>query len=405
MDQREPRQILIVEPNHAGMGHVPFNRAFVATVKRAFPDAAIVFACSPEHRREIAADQGVAAMIAAWVPIDAWPSSEQSFGELWRRLRWLARLRSGLQGANARPEHTVLLGSSGPILCALEMARWLRWRRTKLFVVLHGNAGGLIHGWRPRNPLRRWLSFDSAFQRGARSGVKAIVPEAWVAERLITAHACSPDAIVVIPHAVDEADAASEPVAARPAVLARPILFIGQATLDKGFREFAAMARLARERGLQALAFRAVGALRRDAADVDMSALERRPGAAPVARAELVAEIAAAKFAFMWHSEHYETSPSGVLVDCIAHGVPLCGRRSAATESIERENGAIGIFEDNLDALLARLTESAPDEVYGAQASVWKANLYKARLARSPAALARLTRKAMLGERDTAGSR
>jgi hypothetical protein len=216
--------------------------------------------------------------------------------------------------------------------------------------------------------------------------VSVIVLESFIAEQLRSRYPRQSAEILCIPHGFDESESLPLPgPRGDPRVLR--ILFVGQATPPKGFVEFVRLADLARSRGNGRMEFRAAGAVRRDTRAIDQSALARRAGEDPLPRSELLLELSATDFVFTWQSEHYDLTPSGILLDCIGLGVPMVGRRSRAIAALEARYGACGLFADDLESLLHGLSAMDDPEQRQRQLETWRANLRRARADRRAEAL------------------
>jgi hypothetical protein len=392
------QQIVLVEPWFTASGHIPFNRAFLAIVREAFPAAQITFACSAQYRSELEENHHGRGRIDHWIEAAAWTQStiDGGIGEFWRRARWLVRLFSRIRGQGITPTHVVILGSSGPLLLAACAAKILRLpARSSLFAVLHG-ADEIVHGWQPRNPLRRLLTFRSAIGLLSRLDIKVIALESFIAQELRERFPGQAQAILCIPHGYDEAEAGLTGAAgAARATAAAPlrILFLGQATPQKGFAEFVSLAERARAAQGGQMEFRAAGALRRDTRNIDQSALARRAGDEPLERSELLAELSSADLVFTWQSEHYQLKPSGMLLDCINLAVPMVGRRSHAITMLEAEYGACGLFADDVESVYSALVQLTEVADRRRRISVWSGNLGRARIARGARSLGAIARR------------
>ena len=123
------------------------------------------------------------------------------------------------------------------------------------------------------------------------------------------------------------------------------------------------------------------------------SALSRPAGDRPLERREFLAELSTADLVFLWQSDYYELTPSGILLDCIGLGVPMVGRRSEAIAALEARYGACGLFTDDIESLLSALTQL--DDLAGRrrQTSTWRDNLRKARTDRSARVLGVVARR------------
>jgi len=387
------QDVVLVEPWYAKTGHLPFNRAFLAVIREAYPGARITFACSPEYRRELGEIEAEHRS-TCWIEATAWTQSttDGGFGEFCLRARWLVGLLGRVRDKGITPTHLIVLGSSGPLLLAAFAAKVLRLpRRSKTFAVVHG-ANGLFDGWQPRNPFLRLFTFRTAIRLLPTLDIKVIVLEVSIAQKIRDFFPRQAKAILCIPHGCDETE--SLPANPAPANV-RPlrILFLGQATPHKGFPEFVRLAELARAKGNARMDFRAVGPARRDVRDIDQSALSRRASDGPLERREFLAELSTADLVFVWQSDYYDLTPSGILLDCIGLGVPMAGRRSPAIAALEAQYGACGLFADDIDSLFAALTHLVDPDNRRRQTSTWADNLRKARIDRSARALGVVARR------------
>lgn len=263
-------------------------------------------------------------------------------------------------------------------------------RGCKTFAVVHG-ANELLHGWQSRNPLRRLLALRTAISLLPAMGIRVIVLEAFIAQEMRSRFPKQAKSILCIPHGYDETESLP---ARRQRGNAGPlrILFLGQATPQKGFPEFVRLAELARASGNARMEFRAAGAVRRDTRDIDQSALSRRAGDQPLERREFLAELSVADVVFAWQSEHYDLTPSGMLLDCIGLGVPLVGRRSHAIATLEAKYGSCGLFADDIESLLRSLARLGESASRSDQIATWSGSLLKARADRSAKVLGAIAR-------------
>jgi hypothetical protein len=240
--------------------------------------------------------------------------------------------------------------------------------------------------------LLRLFTFRTAIKLLPAMGIKVIALELFIAQKLRDCFPRQAGAILCIPHGYDE----TETIPASPSYAnsgSLRILFLGQATPHKGFAEFVRLAELARASGNAQMEFRAAGAVRQDTRDIDQSALSRHAGNLPLERRELLAELSKADLVFTWHSEYYELTPSGMLMDCIGLVVPMVGRRSRAIAALEAEYGDCGLFANDIESLLSALAQLADLATRRRHTSTWKGNLLKARTDRSARALGVVARR------------
>jgi hypothetical protein len=264
-------------------------------------------------------------------------------------------------------------------------------RACKIFAVLHG-GNEILRGWQPRNPVLRLLSFRTAIKLLSLLGMKVIAAEMFIAEELRGRFPTQARQIRCIPMAYDETEFLPSVTPGRDDGPLR-VLFLGQATPHKGFAEFVQLAEQARTLGVGRMEFRAAGALRQDTRSIDQSALARRAGDSPLARSELLVELAHADLVYTWHSEYYDVTSSGTLLDCVGLGVPMVGLRSRAIAAIEAKYGAFGLFADDITSLFPALAQLCEVDNRRRQIAAWKLNLRRARVDRSAQALGPVARQ------------
>ena len=94
-----------------------------------------------------------------------------------------------------------------------------------------------------------------------------------------------------------------------------------------------------------------------------------RPASAPLPREQYRELLSTMHYAcFFFVGGHYDLTASGALLDCIAAGLPIIGRRNALLESIESTFGPIGVLYDSEDpdAAVRRAIEVRPMPAYEA---------------------------------------
>ena len=386
----QDRHVILVEPWFANFGHMQYNRSFLTVMREAFHGGRITFACTPEYRTELEETQLGRQPIAEWLEARAWQHPNKPVWEFWHRTRWLIDLARRARDRGIAPTHLVILGSSGPLLLALFAAKLLSLPgNCKTFAVLHG-GNEILRGWQPRNPFLRLLSFRTAITLLPVMGIKVIAAEMFIAEELRSRFQKQARAIRCIPMAFDATEFLTPPV---PDAGPLRVLFLGQATPHKGFAEFVRLAEQARALGDGSMEFRAAGAVRQDTRSIDQSALARRAGDSPLARRELIAELSKADLVYTWHSEYYDISSSGILLDCVGLGVPMVGRRSRAIAAIEAKYGACGLFAEDIESLFPALAQLGDVDNRRRQIAAWQLNLRQARIDRSAQVLGPVARQ------------
>lgn len=386
------RHIVLVEAWYTQFGHIQFNRAFLSVIEQAFPEARVSFACPATYRRDMETAGGVRLNVSHWIETRAWSHPGHTPSEFVRRTVWLREMLRRLRREGSPATEIIVLGASGPIILALSAARLLSFEWScRAATILHG-GDEIVRGWQPRNPLRRLFTFQTAVRLLPWLRVRAIAAEDFICSGLQKLFPRQAESFRCIPMAFDEIEAADPVRSVSPGPALR-VAFVGQATPHKGFREFLQLATLARNAGGSTGEFRAAGAVRADTRDLDQSALQRRAGETPIDRSDLVEELRSADLVFTWQSDYYALSSSGVLLDCIGHGVPLIGRRSVAIAELEQRYGPCGLFENDVEVLFEALRSLATSGDRNRRLAEWKHNLAKARADRSARALAAAARQ------------
>lgn len=327
--------IIIVEPMRLGLEHQAFNAALIQAAVEAFPGQEIQFWADQSHLDSIAemlgSAHGVRLVAVAISPRRA---------SLWQRVGPDSRLaRQALQLAREPGNRLVFSSITIPLLwaCRLQM---LAKPSHQVGAVLHGGLAELR--WRPKFNLwkrwtglrwalshsPRWLTFW-ALEQSIASALQRFAPE--LAARFgVFPHPLPPDLSMVASH--------------QPPVAPLAIGLLGLATPQKGLLRFLAVAQELH----RVAAFRLVGRVHQDwrerVAD-QLAVLDLKPEAAPMARALFVSRVRELTYAaFFFEGEHYALTASGVLLDCIALGIPLLGRRHPLFSELEAEVGEIGHF-------------------------------------------------------------
>lgn len=332
--------LTVCEPVRLGVEHQPFNSA-VITGLLAGGEARVAFLAEMTHQAAVAAaiEPGSVHMVPISLPARhvAW----------WRRLRvdW-RNARNAFRQDTADGRGPVLFLSCTPALL-LALAWLCRWgARRPVWAVLHG---GLTEVTRRR--LRRagpsWTPLALGMRLAARAGVRFIVLEDVILQRLREVAPKLADRTQVLPHPVP-ADIGS---GRRPEVRhAGPVrlALLGLATPQKGLRVFLELARTMHEQHPGVAEFHLVGRLHEDF--VALAAqyarfLHGKPGVTPLPRNHYRAALEKIDYAcFFFDGRHYEMTASGVILDCMALGVPVVGRRSPILDALEGRFGPIGVL-------------------------------------------------------------
>ncbi len=326
--------IIIVEPVRFGLEHQAFNAALLQAVVAAFPAEEVQFWADQSHLDSIAEmvdpALGVELVAVAVAPRRA---------SLWQRLGPDSRLARQAIGCARQSGSRVLFSSiTIPLLWACRLAGGSTAHQ----------VGGVLHGglaelrWRPRFNLWKrltslrwalarcpqWMTFW-VLEQSIAEALGRFTPE-LVSRFAVFSHPLPPD-LVAVSH-----QAPQSPLA---------IGLLGLATPQKGLLRFLTVAEALHGKGAE---FHLVGRVHQDwrsTVEGRLGVLALQPEQQPMPRELFVSRARQLSYAaFFFDGEHYALTASGVLLDCIALGIPLLGCRHPLFSALEAEVGEIGHF-------------------------------------------------------------
>lgn len=366
-------RVLVAEPTFRGADHAPINAALLQALTLAAGPA--ILATTRRQRDAIAEADPAALAQATWQEIEVMEAG----GVKLRRILAQWRTLSALVAAH-RPAVLVLL-STGPETLFAARALALRHRGLRLFLVLHGVLADAI-GWRSRDPRRRLIDLRSGLRIARHPRIRLVVLEEHIRAAALR-HRLGTE-FLVWPHTVVAAEAAAPAPWAPPARLR--IAWVGSAIRQKGFDDFLALREACGTRHDWSVAGR-------PGAEYDAAALEGLDAPAGwLDRAELLARLRAADYAFAAYRDEYELTASGSLLDCINQRKPVLAVRGTMLEGLARRYGPIGHLCDDL-AGVQRLLEDGAALRDAAGYARFQASLDAIARDRLPAALARTIRQ------------
>lgn len=325
----------VIEPVRLGAEHLVFNSALLQSVAEAFPNEKIEFWAHQSHLDKIS----TAISPALQITLKAISVAPRR-GTLWQRLGPDRAIANQMFTAVTPADRVIFSSITASLLLALRFNVRRLNSKYQLGAVVHGGLSELR--WRPRfNLFKRWTSLRSAM---------ATVPKwlsFWVLEQSIA------DALprfapelasrfAVFPHPLppDLVDLIHEPPQ-QPLTIG----LLGLATPQKGLLRFLNVASALRGRAAK---FHIVGRIHQDwRAKVaeQLVVLQQQPEAEPMPRPLFVERARRLTYgAFFFDGEHYSLTASGVLLDCIALGIPLLGCHHPLFTALEKEVGEIGHF-------------------------------------------------------------
>jgi hypothetical protein len=363
--------------------HLPFNEGYLLTLRAAFPDQRIRFVATPGHVAALAPRFAGDGMVefrgAAPYAVPFGVSRHNPIGGMFAARACLAMMREAVAGADVG--FAAVLGADAHIHSILRR-RWAEVSPAPLHVILHSQVAEAVK-WRSRNPFIRRFDLISRLRHQLPPHMRLVALELGIAESLAALAPALSGAIDTLEHPILESEwVAAQPVGERAGPLR--IGFLGHASADKGFVEFAAWARRAAgpERS-----FHAIGIASPEVLKLDLSGLATRPSPRSVPRDAYVAGMAACDVVCLGLSPIYDYVASGSVMDAIAALKPLYCVRNNSLTRLEQEYGAFGVLTGST-AELGEAVCALTRESLAPHAQAWTGALARMRDARRPAALA-----------------
>jgi len=356
--------IIVSEPVRHGLEHQAINSAMLNGLLEVLAGESVHFIADPSHLATLLPDiaESNAARLhteaVSLAPRHAQPY--QRLGDDFRMARHTLRLAREL-GARA----VIFLSVTQTLLFALGVLGTAAPRVTCLGIMHGGLADlaprrGRIARYFPRG-LRLTMSL------AARRRFRFIVLEEPIRTQLRHIAPRIADHTLVLPHPLpsDVMPLPDTDAHARPARVG----LLGLATPQKGLFVFAECARRFAQSRPGQVEFHCIGRIHADAKQRIAAFLEHfrtPPAVAPLERARYRELLGSMDYAcFFFAGGHYDLTASGALLDCIAAGLPIIGRRNALLDSIESRFGPIGVLydHDDPDSALQKAVElrSAPE--------------------------------------------
>lgn len=359
--------ISLFEPVSEGAEHSPVNAALVEIVGLAFPDAPLTFYGSAQHIADVkAALNSRSVDRTVWVALPIAPRR----GGLSQRARTDGRLLFRVASENRRAGggHVLALNAVPTILLAAAIGRRLGIIRSPVQAVVHGYLNEAV-GWRSRNPFLRAIDMRSALS-AATGSVTLVALETGIAAAMRAAMPKVGSRMVTLRHPLPVLRRPSPRSSYEPGQPLR-IGFLGLATREKGFETFVAAARRLKAVHGPAIEFHVIGRMP-PRSNVDLGslagALSTLPVTDPMPRDEYDARVGTLHYACLpFQADHYTLSPSGVLLDALAHAKPVFAAATPATREVFAEGRPGALLErpedlaDAIETVLRELTPSTYD--------------------------------------------
>lgn len=373
--------------------HLPFNQGHLQVLRFAFPDDRIIFGARSGHVQNLKAafeDQDDIEFVEI-VPFEV-NENESSHNPIHGNRAANRCFKSAYNLASDKDVRlTALSGVDANLLRAFRKGGTSQ-SFGQLHYILHSQLSQSVQ-WRTRNPFLRWFDFLSEMRRGLPDNQKWIVLEHGIKDSVEDIAPRLKGSVLSLPHTILEEEWGNN----EQRVLEEPVNvgFFGHCGRGKGFDIFVELAdQFAGER----FRFHAVGRANPNAADLDLSALIRKPVDGGVERGDYVKYISECDIALLPLQHTYNYVASGSVIDALGHLLPVVSNRTNTYQSIADEYGDFGVQADGVDGIRSFLKSFDVNEITDTYAE-WKKNLTAIRQDRRPEALAVDYRKSILDGR------
>ena len=379
---------LVCEAIAWGMEHVPFNAAFLRTIRLAYPDDTICFYAEESHSEHVRKQIGEEfAVSIIWKKLTL-PTRHSSF---YARLpKDFKNVKFLLNQLNENPQDHVLVITGNPsLLWALKFNVGTKHKDKKIQVIMHGDFYPLTYRKSLRrliSPLYRISSLRTALKMVGYKHIQLIVLEEAIRDAVLNEIPLLKNSISVFEHPIpideypQEANSLSIPI---------HFGFLGRATEHKGFSKYLAVATDISQRFPGKTEFDIVGRIPdryKRANFPEMAYLSKIPGTERMTRSEYISRVSRLHFVCMFFDRAYEFTASGVLLDCIAFGKPIIATQLTTFKNHAVRYGDIGYLcsPDEIIETISSIIQNNDSDRYKKQVF----NIRQARLSRTPETLA-----------------
>jgi hypothetical protein len=252
----------------------------------------------------------------------------------------------------------IVLSAVASTIAAIKLIHATRRRSVPVQAVLHGYLNDIV-GWRSRNPLRRVCDLRSALEHWRDPKLEYVVLEEPIRSQLVALIPGIEDQVVCLNHPFPASETNEKANA-----LCYPIRigFLGLATPQKGFDVFLAMAKKIKSIRGSLVEFHAFGRLMNGVAQQQFEFLETSPVTAGLPRREYLENVRRLHYVCLpYLGNHYELSPSGVLLDAIGLLKPIIGLPSPVLRGLFSSQPMLGTLCESPDELTDRVLELTLD--------------------------------------------
>jgi len=368
--------IYVVDPVCSGGEHQPFNAAFLINCRVAYPKSLIYFLAEKGH---ISSIQGSVAALreVMFVPIRIAGRHTGIVRRFISDFNTYYKVRRMI-GHNKRSK-VIFLSTTPQLLWIWRIfpppnnARWLG--------IMHGGLAEIRH--KPRfNIFRKVFSLRTALNI-SHPKIRFAVLEKHIYDKLTQMMPSLKDRVDLYEHPLPPDLIGKERRHAKIVGKEIRLGLLGLCTPQKGLLRFLALAKHFSASGFR---FDIVGRIHEDfqkTVEADLRYLCKKPSMLPLGRAEFTHCVSELHYAaFFFSGGHYSLTASGVLLDCIALGIPIVGFRHPLFEQLEVSVGEIGYFclPGDEVILLEELRENVSQTQYDRQC----ANIIGLRDSRNP---------------------
>lgn len=361
--------------------HIPFNEAYIDTVRQAYPEDEIVFMASQGHINNM---------------------DKKLIEKLGIKLQPVKTLRQRMGGKSLYGGLSVLKAS---VDCWDEIYNFIKNKNLRLASVLGAvgpliwwfsrkfrrNFQGCLHfiqhdqfslNWKSKNPITKWLSYRSVLGRGLPKKQKLIVLELGLEELVSATLPKLAGAIETIEHPVVTSEWREPLENLTPSV---KVAFIGSCGKGKGFDTFL---NLANSYASEQIEFHAIGrnSLGESGSSL-FASLSTPPNNGYLSREKFVDLLEKMDYVCLPLPRKISHVSSGSIIDSITMLKPMLLLKDQSTSAMATKYGDFGLLADN-KKILNDFFENQILKIQKEEYLHWVRSLRGIRQARSPEVLA-----------------
>lgn len=388
--------ILLIEPLRRGAAHQAFNASLLLTCHAAFPQHQLVIVAFKDHLEAL--QESLAT--PSWLNYVAIPPGYAKAERPWSsslKQAWLVLSLVRQWHAQALLLTSVTTG----LLWSCRVLGLIRKPPRQIIAIFHA---GLVSILRPRRlaGLRKLAPGWGVIMLSDKK-MQYLVLEKAILQQIAERDPLLATRFKVLSHPLPP-DLLAGPRATKDAIKPIKIGFLGLATPQKGLLNFLSMARTAARRFPGDFEFELIGRLHDDYRYLKRECEQwtHHPVTDKVlSRKSFINRVSGLDFAvFLFDGKHYDLTASGVLVDCMALGLPVIARPNALIRQLTEEAGGplgYSCAEGGEFQLLDQLQQDFSEQ----QNQQFRLNLLRLAAKRHPECLAEPLYKLLPGLSDT----